>query len=144
MGFYKLYSDLDQMKATQEYSDMVIERAIAMHEGDSIPGFPSVDVFYYLIQPQLEKLREPALDCLNDVYAQLEGLCAQIIDKVFMRFPALRPVIMDIIIQILVELREHTKSLVESIIDAELNYHFTNDLDFKDSKSKDPVVPPQN
>ncbi len=48
---------------------MVIERAIAMHEGDSIPGFPSVDVFYYLIQPQLEKLREPALDCLNDVYA---------------------------------------------------------------------------
>jgi vacuolar protein sorting-associated protein 1 len=75
MGFYKLYSDLDQMKATQEYTDMVIERAIVMHQGDSIPGFPSVDVFYYLIQPQLEKLREPALDCLNDVYAQLEGLC---------------------------------------------------------------------
>lgn len=44
---------------------------------------------------------------------------------------------MDIIIQILVELREHTKSLVEAIIDAELNYHFTNDLDFKDSKKAD-------
>lgn len=39
------------MKATQEYSDVFIERAIAMHEGDSIPGFPSVDVFFYLIQP---------------------------------------------------------------------------------------------
>ena len=37
------------MKATQEYSDVFIERAIAMHEGDSIPGFPSVDVFFYLI-----------------------------------------------------------------------------------------------
>ena len=49
MGFYKLYGDLEQMKATQEYTDMVIERAIAMHEGDSIPGFPSVDVFYYLV-----------------------------------------------------------------------------------------------
>jgi len=72
MGFYKLYSDLDQMKASQEYSDMVIERAIAMHEGDSIPGFTSVDVFYYLLQPQLEKLREPAIDCLNDCYLQLE------------------------------------------------------------------------
>ena len=48
---------------------MVIERAIAMHEGDSIPGFTSVDVFYYLLQPQLEKLREPAIDCLNDCYA---------------------------------------------------------------------------
>ena len=98
MGFYKLYSDLDQMKATQEYTDMVIERAIVMHQGDSIPGFPSVDVFYYLIQPQLEKLREPALDCLNDVYAQLEGLCNMIIDRVFLRFPSLRPVIMDIIV----------------------------------------------
>lgn len=51
MGFYKLYADLEQLKATQEYTDMMIERAIAMHEGDSIPGFPSVDVFYYLVQP---------------------------------------------------------------------------------------------
>lgn len=49
MGFYKLYAEYDNFNATQEYSDMVIERAIAMHEGDSIPGFPSVDVFYYLI-----------------------------------------------------------------------------------------------
>jgi len=87
MGFYRLYADLEQIKATQEYNDMVIERAIAMHEGDSIPGFPSVDVFYYLVQPQLEKLREPALDCLNDVYGQLEALAGQIIDKIFLRFP---------------------------------------------------------
>ena len=77
---------------------MMIERAIAMHEGDSSPGFPSVDVFYYLVQPQLEKLREPALDCLNDVYTQLETLSSQIIDRVFLRFPTLRPVVMDHII----------------------------------------------
>ena len=77
---------------------MMIERAIAMHEGDSIPGFPSVDVFYYLVQPQLEKLREPALDCLNEVYTQLETLSSQIIDRVFLRFPTLRPVVMDHII----------------------------------------------
>lgn len=135
MGFYKLYADLEERKATQEYTDMNIERAIAMHEGDSIPGFPSVDVFYYLAQPQLEKLREPALDCLNDVYAQLEQLCNQIIDRVFLRFPSMRPVIMDIIIQILQELREYTKTIIESIIDAEQSYFFTNDLDYKESRS---------
>jgi len=101
MMFYKLYADLEQVKATQEYTDMMIEKAIAMHEGDSIPGFPSVDVFYYLVQPQLEKLREPAMECLADVYAQLEQLSNQIIDKVFLRFPTLRPVVMDHIIQIL-------------------------------------------
>ncbi len=49
MNFYKLYGEFTEFNATQEYNDMVIERAIAMHEGDSIPGFPSVDVFYYLI-----------------------------------------------------------------------------------------------
>ena len=135
MGFYKLYSDLEQIKATQEYTDMMIERAIAMHEGDSIPGFPSVDVFYYLVQPQLEKLREPALDCLNDVYTQLEQLSSQIIDRVFLRFPTLRPVVMDHIIQILQELREYTKELIESIIDAEQSYFFTNDLDYKELRS---------
>jgi len=30
---------------------MDIEKAIMLHEGDTIPGFPSVDVFIYLIQP---------------------------------------------------------------------------------------------
>ncbi len=45
-----------------------------LHEGDTIPGFPSVDVFIYLIQPQLEKLREPALDLLQDVYFMLEQM----------------------------------------------------------------------
>ena len=123
------------MKATQEYNDMIIERAIAMHEGDSIPGFPSVDVFYYLVQPQLEKLREPALDCLNDVYAQLEQLAGSIIDRLFLRFPMIRPVIMDIIIQILQELRDYTREIIESIIDAEQSYFFTNDLDFKETRS---------
>jgi vacuolar protein sorting-associated protein 1 len=101
MSFYKLYSEYEQFNATQEYTDMVIERAIAMHEGDSIPGFPSVDVFYYLIQPQLEKLREPALDCLSDVYSQLEQLASSIIERIFMRFPTMRPVIMDIITTVL-------------------------------------------
>jgi hypothetical protein len=43
---------------------MAIERAIAMHEGDQIPGFPSVDVLNYLIAPKLDQLREPATDLI--------------------------------------------------------------------------------
>ena len=39
-----------------------------MHEGDGLPGFPSVDVFIFLITPQLEKLREPALELLYEAY----------------------------------------------------------------------------
>lgn len=42
---------------------------------------------------------------------------------------------MDHIIQILQELREYTKELIESIIDAEQSYFFTNDLDYKELRS---------
>ena len=42
---------------------------------------------------------------------------------------------MDHIIQILQELREYTKEIIESIIDAEQSYFFTNDLDYKELRS---------
>ena len=35
-----------------------------MHEGDGLSGFLSVDVLIYLISPQLEKLKEPALELI--------------------------------------------------------------------------------
>lgn len=72
-----------------------------------------------------------------DVYSQLEALSGQIIDRVFMRFPSLRPVIMEIIVAILVELRDNTRRLVEAIIDSELNYHFTNSSEIKEFRAED-------
>jgi len=62
MRFYGLYSDLENSDLTQEYPDAAIERAIAMHEGDQLPGFPSVDVLEYLIAPRMDKLRDPAVE----------------------------------------------------------------------------------
>ena len=52
-------------KATREYDRAYIESAITLHQGDSIPGFPSFDSFLYLIMPQLDKLKEPSLETLN-------------------------------------------------------------------------------
>lgn len=118
---------------------MAIERAIAMHEGDSIPGFPSVDVFYYLIQPQLEKLREPALELIQDIYAQLEFLASQIVERIFMRFPAARAQVMEYICEIIGKERDHCREIVEAVIDAEQNYLFTNDLEYKTNRQS--IVP---
>lgn len=50
---------------------------------------------------------------------------------------------MDIIVQILVELRDNTRRLVEAIIDSELNYHFTNNSDIKEFKAEDDRPPQQ-
>jgi vacuolar protein sorting-associated protein 1 len=101
LNFYNLYKQLVNYNATSEYTDADIEKAIVLHEGDTIPGFPSVDVFVYLIQPQLEKLREPALDLIQDVYHMLEQMAQGIVDKIFQRFPTMIPEVMDIIVTVL-------------------------------------------
>ncbi len=90
-----------------------------MHEGDTIAGFPSVDVFIYLVQPQLEKLREPALDLLQDVYNYLEILCKDIIDRIFVRFPTIMPDVLDVIVEVLIRQREAARAILESLIDSE-------------------------
>ena len=59
------------------------------------------------------------MELIQDVYAQLEYLANSIVEKIFLRFPSLRPEIMDIILNILQRERDHSRELVESIIDAE-------------------------
>jgi replication fork clamp-binding protein CrfC len=114
---------------------MVIEKAIVNLEGINISGFPSIDLFIYLLTPQLEKLREPALDLVGDVYANLEFMAYQIIDKIFMRFPTIKPEIIDVVNAIIQEERDHCREIVAAVVEAEENYIFTNDGDFKENKS---------
>lgn len=86
--FTDLYAEFSEpsFKVTKEYSDKDIDKAIKYHQGDTIPGFPSFDAFLYLIQPQLEKLKEPAVNCLQDTFNYLELLSNRLIEKIFCRF----------------------------------------------------------
>jgi GTP-binding protein EngB required for normal cell division len=135
-------------KATGDYSDDDIRKAISMHEGDSMPGFPSVDVFIYLMQSQLEKLRGPVLDCLTEVHGYLENLAHTIINRVFSRFPALIGEMNELATFVLARERETTREIVESMITAEEGYIFTNDLEYLSSRTdiipkSDPKAPAQ-
>ena len=68
-NFYRLYGDYKEgFKITDDYSNEDIQYAIKLHEGDGLAGFPSVDVFTYLISPKLQDLKAPALDLVNDTY----------------------------------------------------------------------------
>jgi len=49
---------------------------------------------------------------------------------------------MEIIIKVLNREREVSRNIIESIIDSEQNYLFTNDLDYKENKSE--IVRPEN
>ena len=129
--YYKIYKEyIGGYSATSSYSDVEIERAIKIHEGYSMPGFPSVDVFIFLLQPQLQKLREPAIECLHDVYQYLESLAEELSTKVFARFPNLAGEVLEIVSKCLQEERDQTEGILENIIDSEEGYLFTNDYDY--------------
>jgi len=117
-------------KATARYTDENINYALTIHEGDSIPGFPSVDAFIYLLRPQLEKLRAPIEECFQEVFQYIDFLSGKIIEKVFTRFPQAINDMTDLISTYLFEERDKTKYLLDSIVDMEINYLFTNDCDY--------------
>jgi hypothetical protein len=49
------------------------------------------------------------------------------------------PEVMDVITTVLQDEREKTRAIVESIIDAEQNYLFTNDMDYLQNRTD--IVP---
>ena len=128
-NLYKEFANPD-FKITGEYDDELMGRAILLHEGDSMPGFPSADVFVSLIQPQIEKLKNPAIDLLKDVYNYLEELATGIQAQTFMRFPSFGEEIMEKIIEVIVEEREKARYLVEAVLTSEQTYMFTNDPEY--------------
>jgi hypothetical protein len=137
-GGYKvkaLFKDLlgeftGNYNSTAAYTDENISYALTIHEGDSIPGFPSIDAFYYLLKPELEKLRDPIQECLISVFQYLEVLSTKILEKSFQRFPRIIDDVNDFVSKFLNEERDKAKYIVDSIVDMELNYLFTNDYDY--------------
>ncbi len=117
-------------KATAAYTDENINYALTIHEGDSIPGFPSVDAFTYLLKPQLEKLREPIEECFAEVYQYIDFLSGKILERTFARFPQIINDMGDFINNFLVEVKDKCKYIIDSIVDMEINYLFTNDFDY--------------
>ena len=117
-------------KATSGYTDKDIDYALTIHEGDSIPGFPSVDAFIYLLRPQLEKLRDPIDECFQNVFQYLDFLSGKILEKTFTRFPQAINDLTDLVSNYLIEERDKTKYLIDSVVDMEINYLFTNDHEY--------------
>ena len=117
-------------KATAGYTDENINYALTIHEGDSIPGFPSVDAFTYLLKPQLERLKEPIEECFAEVYQYLDFLSGKILERTFARFPQIINDMGDFINNFLVEVKDKCKYIVDSVVDMEINYLFTNDYDY--------------
>jgi hypothetical protein len=117
-------------QATEKYSDEYINYALQVHEGDSIPGFPSIDAFYFLLKPRLEELKEPIQECLANVFSYMELLSSKILDVTFQRFPKIIDDMNEFVTKFLHSEKDKAKYIVDSIVDMEISYLFTNDNDY--------------
>ena len=122
-----------EYQATQSYTDADIDYSIKLHSGESIFGFPSVNVFSYLLKPKLEQLKEPCNECFSNVYSYLEMLSNKIIERVFSRYPKMIGSISELANKFLLEEKEKAKTLIDSIIDMDINHLFTNDYEYMKS-----------
>jgi len=127
-SFNEFLSDFEDRRITAETTDDEIENAIRMHEGDSLPGFPSPDIFEYLILPHLRKIHSPCLELVSTIAAQLEVLSQQIARTVFRRFPKLADQVLELTAQIFLKEKEATRAIIENIVSSETGYLFTNDI----------------
>ena len=127
-SFNEFLSEYDEKKITSETTDDEIESAIRMHEGDSLPGFPSPDIFEFLILPHLRKIHSPCLDLVSTIAATLEMLSQQIARTVFRRFPRLADQVLDLTATIFLREREAARAVIENIVAYETGYLFTNDV----------------
>jgi len=116
-----------ETKITAEMSDDAIDRAIRMHEGDSLPGFPSPDTFEFLALPHLQKITIPAGECVHNVAAALDLLAQRMAQAVFRRFPRLAEVALEMTQNIIQREKDAARIIVEQQVSAQTGYLFTND-----------------
>ena len=85
LAFQGLYKDWLKQRPTARYEEKDIQHAIDLYQGDSLPGFPSMDSFLSLIHPLLNELKQPALELLNEVADYLELMAKELVSKSFER-----------------------------------------------------------
>lgn len=141
--FESLYDEESKkdFKITADLRDEDIERAIKNHQGDSIPGFPSIHAFLYLLSPRLEKLKEPALDLLSEVYTELRKISGELISEVAKVAPAVMDEMINEADIFLQNLKTRAEEVIIANIDSEINYIFTNDELYLEQRTK--LIPTQ-
>jgi vacuolar protein sorting-associated protein 1 len=97
-----------------------------------MPGFPSINSFYYLIDPLLRRLKLPLMHCLSEVARLLSHVCEEIIRELAREFPTFCDFILDKLSRLIEASRKKSETFIENILECELGYIYTNNMDFQE------------
>jgi hypothetical protein len=93
-----------------------IHFSIRKYEGNNMPGFPSINAFYHLIDPLLRRLKNPLMHCLSEVARLLTHVCEEIIRELAREFPTFCDFILDKLSRLIDGARKKSETFIENIL----------------------------
>lgn len=127
----KLFLDVFTEHTAEEVSatltDQQIKATFVNYGASSLPGFPPYAAFQKLLDPLLQRLVPNTTNLVDRVYFLLECNITELVDKIFLRFPETKAVILDMALRNLANCRRECEKLASNYLEAELGYLYTCD-----------------
>lgn len=89
-----------------------------MYQNDSIPGFPSIESFKYVVTIELNKLRQPAIDLVSDVSNYVRSIYCEATRQRFEPYGELMDFVLNIVEEYMEEMTQQTLELVLVNVDS--------------------------
>lgn len=125
-----------RMDPFEGLEDVDIRTAIANANGARGPSlFIPEAAFELLVRKQIERLREPGLQCIDFVFEELQRMAYHADSPEISRFPHLRDKIYEVVNRLLRQCVTPTQQMVNNLINIELCYINTSHPDFIGGKS---------
>lgn len=108
-----------------------IRTSISNATGPKASLFVPESAFELLVRKQIARLREPALQCVDLVYDELERILHRIDIQELQRFATLREELFDAATNLIRTCRSPTKEMISNLVNMELAFINTNHPDFQ-------------
>ncbi|EGG17121.1 dynamin B [Cavenderia fasciculata] len=103
-------------------TDQQLRVALRNSSGIRPTMFIPQKTFDSLTRIQIDKLKDPALQCADTVLDELLRICTQVDSQVFNRFPLLRERIVEVANNVLRKLLSPTNKMISDMVEAECSY----------------------
>lgn len=119
-------------KISELLAENKIEFALRKFEGSNMPGFPSISAFLFLLHPLISQLRTPIEVTLNNIFDSLMHIVELITSEIAHEYVEFREYLNDKIGSILNKYRRNSREFVESMMECEMGYIYTNNPLYND------------
>lgn len=121
---------LDHIDPVAGLSPETIRLAIRNATGTRASIFIPEQAFEILVKKQIQRMRDPSLQCINLVYDELQRIVSQVENVELERYGVLRERLIEVVNDLLRQCKEPTMKMVTDLINIELSYINTNHPEF--------------